>query len=167
MTQRQLNSLLIKPTKLWSACLSTHRLAFTRFSSFNRCNTIIGTRLRKLNAFNFFLTMVSLIFTNMKIYVSKCTFWLILVVLLHFSLPFLFFNLQSKKRKSFNLKISINFGRKLYLNKLSYHTQIGRIWKSKNNSLKWDQSGYGSFIGLDFIVFQRWVNFMVIFQWFW
>ena len=93
----------------------------------NRCNTIIGTRLRKLNAFNFLLTTESLIYTNMKIYVSKCIFWLILVVLLHFSLPFLFFNLQSKKRKSFNLKISINFGRKLYLNELSYHTQIGRI----------------------------------------
>ena len=59
--------------------------------------------------------------------------------------------------------MSINFGEVLYLNVLSYHTQIGRIWKSKNNFLKWDQSGYGDFIRLDFTVFQRLVNFMVIF----
>ena len=67
------------------------------------------------------------------------------------------------KKRSSNLKMSINFGRVLYLKELSYHTQIGRIWKSKTNSLKWDQSGYCSFIRLDFTVFQRWVNFMVIF----
>ena len=73
------------------------------------------------------------------------------------------------KKRSSNLKMSINFGRLLYLKELSlsYHTQIGHIWKSKTNSLKWDQSGYGSFIRLDFTVFQRWVNFLVIFLWFW
>ena len=132
----------------------------------NRCNTIIGTRLRKLNAFNFFLSTVSLIFTNMKIYVLM---YLLVAFssFTSFQFAFQFFNLQSKKRKSFNLKININFERKLYLNKLSYHTQIGRIWKSKNNSFKRDQSGYGSVIGLHFIVFQRWVNVMEIFQWFW
>ena len=38
---------------------------------------------------------------------------------------FLIFNL--KKKESFNLKLSINLGKVLYLNELSYHTQIGRI----------------------------------------
>ena len=73
------------------------------------------------------------------------------------------FNLLSEKKKSSNLEISINFRGVLCLNELSYIAQIGRIWKSKHNSLKWDQSGYSSFIRLDFTVFQRWLNFMVIF----
>ena len=36
------------------------------------------------------------------------------------------FDLLSEKKSS-NLKISIYFGRALYLNELSYHTLIGRI----------------------------------------
>ena len=114
-----------------------------------------------------FSTILCLFFTNMKIYVSRCNFWLILVVSVYYSSPYLFFDLLSEKKKSSSPEISINFEGVLYLNKLSYHTQIGRIWKSKSNSLKWDQSGYGSFIRLDFTVFQRWVNFLVIFLWFW
>ena len=78
------------------------------------------------------------------------------------NLPYLFFNLLSEKEERSNLEIRFNFGRVLYLNELSYHTQIGRIWKSKHNFLKWDQSGYGSFIHLDLTV-----KFMVIFWWFW
>ena len=73
-------------------------------------------------------------------------FWSSLVVSVHHNLPYLFFNLLSEQKRSSNLKMSINFGRVLCLKELSFYTQIGRIWKSETNFLKWDQSGYCSLI---------------------
>ena len=122
---------------------------------------------KKTRFIHFLFTILRLFFTDMKIYVYRCTFWSSSVVSDHYNTRYLFFNLLYGEKRSSNLKMSINFGRLLYLKELSYHTQIGRIWKSKTNSLIWDQSGYGSFIRLDFTVFQRWVNFLVIFLWFW
>ena len=40
----------------------------------------------------------------------------------------------------------INFGEALLANELSYRPRIGRILKSKDNSLKWDQSEIYNFI---------------------
>ena len=88
-------------------------------------------------------------------YENLCIWMYLLVEFSSFSsLQFTTFVFQFTiwKKRSSNLKMSINFGRVLYLKELSYHTQIGRIWKSKTNSLKWDQSGYCSFIRLDFSV---------------
>ena len=91
-------------------------------------------------------------------YENLCIWMYLLVEFSSFSsLQFTIFVFQFTiwKKRSSNLKMSINFGKVLYLNELSYHTLIGCMWKSKINSLKWDQSGYGSFIRLDFTVFQR------------
>ena len=46
----------------------------------------------------------------------------------------------------------INFGGALHLNELSYRPRIGRILKSKDNSLKWDQSEIYNFIRLEAVL---------------
>ena len=46
----------------------------------------------------------------------------------------------------------INFGGALLLNELSYRPRIGRILKSKDNSLKWDQSEIYNFIRLEAVL---------------
>ena len=46
----------------------------------------------------------------------------------------------------------INYGEALLLNKLSYTPRIGRILKSKYNSLKWDQSEICNFIRLEAVL---------------
>ena len=84
----------------------------------------------------FFSTTLCLFLSNIKICVPRCSFWLILVVSVLNSSSYLIFNSLYEKKKSSNLEISINFGALLYLNELTYHTQIGRIWKRKNNLFK-------------------------------
>ena len=84
----------------------------------------------------FFSTTLCLFLSNIKICVPRCSFWLILVVSVLNSSSYLIFNSLYEKKKSSNLEISINFGAVLYLNELTYHTQIGRIWKRKNNFFK-------------------------------
>ena len=46
----------------------------------------------------------------------------------------------------------INFGGALLLNELSYRPRIGRILKSKDNSLKWDQSEIYNFIRFEAVL---------------
>ena len=46
----------------------------------------------------------------------------------------------------------INFGGALLLNELSYTPRMGRILKSKDNSLKWDQSEVCNFIRLEAVL---------------
>ena len=46
----------------------------------------------------------------------------------------------------------INFEGALLLDELSYRPQIGRILKSKDNPLKWDQSEVCSFIRLEAVL---------------
>ena len=53
----------------------------------------------------------------------------------------------------------INFGEALLLNKLSYTPRIGRILKSKDNSLKWDQSEICNFIRLEAVLLWSWCLF--------
>ena len=51
------------------------------------------------------------------------------------------------------LPSNINYGGALLLNELSRILRIGRILKSKDNSLKWDQSEVCNLIRLEAVLF--------------